>query len=389
MQDATHVDGPLSGVTVVDLTRVLAGPFATMVLHDLGARVIKVERPGTGDDARHIGPFVGERSAYFTSLNCGKESIALDLQSHGDREVFSRLLARADVLVENFRPGTMEKLGFGWDDVHARHPRMIYAAVSGFGRTGPYAERPAYDMVVQGMGGVMSITGEPGGPPTRVGASIGDITAGLFLSVGVAAALRHRERTGEGMLIDVGMLDCQVAILENAVARYTAIGEVPRPIGARHPSITPFAALRTADGEVIVAAGNDRLFTRLCDVVDRPDLGRDARFVSNAARCDHVDALHGELERALVRRTTAEWLELLEAAGIPCGPLNDVEAVVNDPHVQARHMVVDVDDARTAPLRVAGNPIKLSAFDELRRRPPAPDLDEHRAKLLTELTEPS
>jgi len=377
--------GPLDGVTVVDLTRVLAGPFATMVLHDLGARVIKVERVGVGDDARHIGPFVGDRSAYFTSLNCGKESIALDLEIPADRDVLDRLLARADVVVENFRPGTMEKLGFGWEALHARHPRLIYAAVSGFGRTGPYAQRPAYDMVVQGMGGVMSITGEDGGFPTRVGASIGDITAGLFLVAGVNAALYHRAVTGEGMLLDVGMLDCQVAILENAIARYTAMGEVPGPIGARHPSITPFAALRTRDGEVIVAAGNDKLFAQLCEVIGRPELPSNPLFLTNALRTEHVHALHDELERTLGARTSAAWLEALGAAGIPCGPLNDVAAVVADPHVQARHMIVDIDDSRVQPLRAAGNPIKSSAFDDLEARPAAPDLDEHRAALLEEL----
>lgn len=384
-QPGERSGGPLTGVTVVDLTRVLAGPFATMVLHDLGARVIKVERAGAGDDARGFGPFVGERSAYFTSLNCGKESIALDLEEPGDRSVLERLLGHADVVVENFRPGTMDRLGFGWDVLHARHPRLIYAAVSGFGRNGPYSQRPAYDMVVQGMGGVMSITGEAGGPPTRVGASVGDITAGLFLVAGVNAALYHRALTGEGMLVDVAMLDGQVAILENAIARYTAMGEVPGPIGARHPSITPFAALRTADGEVIVAAGNDKLFAMLCEVVGRPALATDPRFRSNGDRCAHVDVLHHEIERALAARTTAEWLPVLEAAGIPCGPLNDVEAVVSDPQVRARHMVVAIDDPRVAPLRVAGNPIKLSAFPELTVRPAAPDLDEDRSAILREL----
>jgi len=215
----TDVRGPLSGITVVDLTRVLAGPFCTMVLSDLGARVIKVERPGSGDDSRHIGPFVNGRSVYFSSLNRGKESIALDLAAAGDRAVFEALLERADVLVENFRPGAMERLGLGWEQLHARHPRLIYAAASGFGRTGPYRGRAAYDMVVQGMGGIMSVTGHPGSPPTRVGTSIGDIAAGLFTAIGVNAALYHRERTGEGQLIDVAMLDCQVAILENAIAR--------------------------------------------------------------------------------------------------------------------------------------------------------------------------
>jgi CoA:oxalate CoA-transferase len=299
--------------------------------------------------------------------------------------VLERLLERADVLVENFRPGTMDKLGFGWDALHVRHPRLIYAAVSGFGRTGPYSARPAYDMVVQGMGGVMSITGDDGGEPTRVGASIGDITAGLFLAAGVNAALFHRALTGEGMLVDVGMLDCQVAILENAIARYTAMGEVPRPIGSRHPSITPFAALHTADGEVVVAAGNDKLFAALCEVVGRPELADDPRFADNHVRCVHVHELHELLEQALASRTTAEWLGALEGAGIPCGPVNDVAMVVDDPHVRARNMIVDIDDPRVQPLRAAGNPVKLSAFPELTVRPPAPDLDADRAALLAEL----
>ena len=219
--------GPLSGITILDLTRVLAGPYCTLVLADLGARVIKVEAPGHGDDSRAYGPFVNGRSAYFMAMNRGKESIALDLKAAADRAVFERLLERADVLVENFRGGTMERLGYGWDVLHARHPRLIYAAASGFGHSGPYAAKPAYDMVVQGMGGIMSITGHAGGPPTRVGASIGDITAGLFTAVGVAAALHHRNASGVGLKIDVAMLDCQVAILENAISRYfvTAVGE--------------------------------------------------------------------------------------------------------------------------------------------------------------------
>ena len=388
--DATpDARGPLAGVVVLDCTRVLAGPFATMVLHDLGARVIKVERPAVGDDARGFGPFVGGRSAYFTSLNCGKESIALDLNAAADRAVFERLLARADVLVENFRPGTLDRLGFGWEALHARHPRLVYAAVSGFGRTGPYSARPAYDMVVQGMGGVMSITGAEGGAATRVGASIGDITAGLFLANGVSAALYHRAVTGEGMLVDVGMLDCQVAILENAIARYTAMGEVPGPIGSRHPSITPFAALRTADGEVVVAAGNDKLFTALVEVLGRPALATDARFADNAARCANVHALHEALEEVLGTRTTAAWLEVLEAAGIPCGPVNDVAAVVHDPHVAARHMVVPIADPAVGPLRAAGNPVKCGGFPELTVRPPAPELDADRDRLLAEFDLPA
>ena len=245
--------GPFADVTVLDLTRVLAGPYCTMVLADLGARVIKVERPGAGDDARAFGPFAGGRSAYFASLNRGKESIALDLKAEADRATFEALLARADVLVENFRPGTLERLGFGWEALAPRFPRLVYAAVSGFGASGPYADRPAYDVIAQAMGGIMSLTGQPGAPPTRVGTSIGDIAAGLFTAIGVGAALHHRSATGRGTKIDVAMLDSQVAILENAIARYLATGEVPGPLGSRHPSIAPFAAFAAADGHLVLA----------------------------------------------------------------------------------------------------------------------------------------
>ncbi len=383
---------PLSGVTVLDLTRVLAGPYCTMVLYDLGARVIKVERPGTGDDARHIGPFVmgdgedggEEQSAYFLSLNRGKESIALDLKDDADRAIFDRLLAGADVLVENYRPGTMEKLGYGWNVLHERHPGLIYAAASGFGHTGPYSRRPAYDLVVQGMGGIMSLTGAAGGPPTRVGSSIGDITAGLFTAIGVNAALYERQRTGVGRKIDVAMLDCQVAILENAIARYQATGEVPGPLGSRHPSITPFEAFRTCDGFVIVAAGNDRLFRQLCETIGRHDLAGRSEFASNALRTEHHEILRHELEATLAQDTTAAWLERLEAAEIPCGPINNVAQVLADEHVRARNMVVSVPGPGGRSLEIAGNPIKLDGTDDPPRRPAAPALDGDRERLVRE-----
>jgi CoA:oxalate CoA-transferase len=375
-------DGPLSGLVVVDLTRVLAGPYCTMVLADLGARVIKVETPETGDDSRHIGPFIKGKSAYFMSLNRGKESIALNLKDDADRSIFEDLLARADVLVENYRPGVMEKLGYGWDDLHARYPRLIYAAASGFGHTGPYKTRPAYDMVVQGMGGIMSITGHPGGPPTRVGSSIGDITAGLFTAIGVNAALYHRESSGEGMKVDVAMLDCQVAILENAIARYAATGVAPGPLGARHPSITPFAAYQASDGHIIIAAGNNTLFERLCGVLERPDLLADEGFATNDLRSQNVDRLAQEMERTLKSDTVDAWMEKLEAAGVPCGPINNVEQALNDPHVRSRNMVVTVDDPVTGPLEIAGNPIKLSAYGDPATRGTVPDLDAGRDAIL-------
>jgi CoA:oxalate CoA-transferase len=377
-------DGPYRGITVVDLSRVLAGPYCTMILSDLGARVVKVERPGTGDDARDIGPFVDGRSAYFASLNRGKQAIALDLRDPDDRVVFERLLDRADVLVENFRPGTLAGLGYGWDVLHARWPRLVYAAVSGFGHSGPYSGRPSYDMVAQAMGGVMSVTGQPGGPPTRVGTSVGDITAGLFCVIGIGAALFDRQRTGQGQFVDVAMLDSQVATLENALARYFATGQVPGPLGARHPSITPFAALRTADGHLVLAAGNDELFASLCAAIGRPELPADPRFATNDERTRHADLLHAELEDALAARPTREWLQVLDGLGVPCGPINTVADVVVDPQVTARRMIVEVDDPHGA-MRVAGNPVKLSGYDDPPTRGPIPDLDAHRAALLAEL----
>ena len=381
--------GPLAGVTVLDLTRVLAGPYCTMVLYDLGARSIKVERPGTGDDARAIGPFIesgGEReSAYFLSLNRGKQSIALDLKDDADRAVFEPLLARADVLVENFRPGTMEKLGYGWDVLHERHPRLIYAAASGFGHSGPYSRRPAYDLVVQAMGGIMSLTGTPGGPPTRVGSSIGDITAGLFTAIGVNAALFERARTGVGRKIDVAMLDSQVAILENAIARYQATGEIPGPTGARHPSITPFEAFQTRDGFVVIAAGNDSLFARLCESVGRPELAEREDFATNELRTRNHEVLRGELETSLSQETTATWLERLESAEIPCGPINDIAQVLADEHVRARNMLVTVPGPGDQPIEIAGNPIKFDGAEDPKTRPAAPKLDADRQRIVRDL----
>lgn len=377
--------GPLNGIVVLDLTRVLAGPYCTMVLADLGARVIKIEHPGGGDDARHFPPFVNDRSAYFMSLNRGKESLALDLKNEEDARLFDHLLAKADVLVENYRAGTLDRLGYDWDRLHRRHPRLILASCSGFGQTGPYRDRPAYDMVVQGMGGIMSLTGQPGGPPTRVGTSVGDITAGLFTAVGINAALWQRERTGQGVRIDVAMLDCQVAILENAIARYTATGEVPGPIGARHPSIAPFEAYQTADQPMIVAAGNDALFGRLVQALGRPELAADPRFGSNVARVRHVEDLRTAIEAVLTTRARADWLAILEQAGVPCGPLNDVAEVLRDPQIMARNMVIGCDHPVAGPVQMAGNPIKITGVADPRQRPPAPELDQDGDALRREL----
>jgi CoA:oxalate CoA-transferase len=376
--------GPLSGITVIDLSRILAGPYCTFLMAELGARVIKVEPPGKGDDAREYGPFRGGKSTYFSSINRGKESIALDLKAEADKRIFEQLLEKADILVENFRPGTMEKLGYGWETLHARYPKLIYAAASGFGHTGPFSKHPAYDMVMQGLGGVMSITGHPGTPPARVGMSIGDIGAGLYTSVAVNAALLHRERTGEATKVDVAMFDCQLALLENAIMRYTVTGEVPGPLGARHPSITPFEAFATRDGNIIIAAGNDALYLRLCAALGRADLAEHPDYRTNDLRCRNEPKLKDEIESVLRHKSTEEWIAILEKAGLPCGPINTVAQSIVHPQVEARNMMITVDDPLTGPLRLAGNPLKISGFADPPTRSPAPDLDADRAAILRE-----
>jgi CoA:oxalate CoA-transferase len=377
--------GPLSGITIVDLSRILAGPYCTMLLAELGGRVIKVEAPGGGDDARQYGPFTNGKSTYFASVNRGKESIALDLKAPGDREIFERLLDKADAIVENFRPGTMERLGYGWETLHPRYPRLIYAAASGFGHTGPFSHYPSYDMVVQGLGGIMSITGHPGMPLPRIGTSIGDLAGGLYTTIALNAALLHRERSGEATKVDVALFDCQLALLENAIMRYTTTGEIPGPLGARHPSITPFEAFTTKDGDLIIAAGNDGLWVKLTQALGRPDLADNPSYKTNPLRNQHQPQLKAEIDAILSANTRDHWIAVLEAAGIPCGPVNNVEQALAHPQTEARNMLISVDDATTGPLKLAGNPMKLSAFPDPPTRAPAPDLDADRAKILREL----
>jgi len=373
---------PLAGVTVIDLTRVLAGPFCTLLLSNLGARVIKVERPPDGDDVRTVGPFVGGSSLYFSALNYGKESIALDLRRDGDRIVFEQLLDAGDVLVENFRPGVLERLGYGWTALHSRWPRLVYAAVSGFGQTGPLRERPAFDMVAQAMGGLLSLTGHPGGPPARVGVSIGDIAAALFLTVGITSALFKRHETGRGTMIDVAMFDCQLAILENALTTHLATGVVPGRLGTRHPNIAPFQAFATRDAPLVVCAGHDGQFAALCAALGCEAVVRDERFLTPDSRRRNADALEAELESVLRTRSCAEWLAVLERAGVPCAPVNTVADAVRHPQARARHMVVEIDDPAIGTLSVAGNPIKLADVPEPTGHRPPPALDADRGAII-------
>ena len=376
--------GPLKGIRVLDLTRILAGPYATMILRDLGAEVIKIEQPGSGDEARDFGPFKNDFSLYFMSVNRGKKSVTLNLKSPRGKELFLELVKDSDILVENFRPGTMEKLGLDYESLKMHHPSLLYAACSGFGQTGPYAMRGAYDMIIQGMGGIISITGEPDRPPVRVGTSIGDITSALFTAIGILSALRHRDRTGEGQLIDVGMLDCQVAILENAMVRYFSTGDIPRPLGRRHPAITPFEVFESADGYVVIAIGNNELWRKFCEHVDRPELIDDERFHTNALRTDNHESLFPILAEIMSRHTTDAWVEALEAIGVPCGPVNTVDKVANDPQVLARDMIAEVEHDITGTVQIPGIPIKLSETPG-QIDAPAPNLGEHTSEVLTDL----
>lgn len=379
------VKGPLSGVTVIDLSRILAGPYCTLLMAEMGARVIKVETPGKGDDAREYGPFKGGKSTYFSSVNRGKQSIALDLKKDSDKKIFEKLLAKGDVLIENYRPGTMEKLGYGWAQLHPRYPKLIYAAASGFGHTGPDSAKPAYDMVVQGLGGIMSVTGHEGQPPVRIGMSIGDIGAGLYMAVAVNAALLHREKTGEATEIDIGMFDCQLALLENAIMRYTVTGEIPKPLGARHPTITPFEAFQAADGYVVISAGNDALFQRLAATLGRPAMAVNPDYASNELRQKSQPKLKAEIEAVLKTKSVAQWLPVFEVAGIPASPINNIAQALAHPQTSARNMLITVDDPASGPLKLAGNPIKFSAFPDPKTREPAPALDADRAAILKEL----
>ncbi len=351
---------PLEGVVVLDLSRVLAAPYTGMILADMGADVIKIERPGQGDDSRQYSPFKNGESVYYMSLNRGKRSVTLNMKTEEGKQILKDLVKKADVLVENFRGGTMEKLGLGYDVLKEINPRLIYSACTGFGMTGPYKYDPAYDVIVQGMGGIMSITGMPGGEPTKCGVSIGDITAGIFSAVGVMIALYNREKTGKGQLIDVSMLDCQVAILENAIARYLDSGVAPKPIGNRHASITPFQALKTSDGWVIIAVGNDTLWKKFCDLIERPDLKADERFTTNPLRTANVEVLSEELTKTFETKTMDEWLHILKEGGIPVGPINDVSRVVRDPAIIEREMIVTTQHPVAGEVKMAGVPIKLS-----------------------------
>ena len=399
--------GPLDGIRVLDLTRILSGPFATMLMADLGADVIKIEQPVTGDPARGNGPFLSARpagedgagrpteaegqaedaySAYFMSINRGKRSVAIDLGKARGRDLLLDMAKHADVLVENFRPGTMARFGLDYETLRARNPALVVASISGFGQSGPYAHRPALDVIVQGMGGMLSITGEPGRGPVRPGASIGDITAALFTTIAIQSALLERERSGEGQYIDVSMLDCQVAIMENAFMRYFTLGQTPQRLGTRHPSSTPFQAFDTSDGQVVVAimGGSTDQWPLFCAAIDHVELIDDDRYLTGWGRTQHYDELIPVIEAAIRQRTTAEWVEILSGMGVPAGPVQDIAQVAADPQIAHRGMFVALDHPALGPTMFTGNPMKLSRTPGAPPRLP-PNLGEHSAEVLAEL----
>ncbi len=377
--------GPLSDITVLDFTRVLSGPYCTMALADLGARVIKLEHPGRGDDTRRWGPpFVGDESAYFLSVNRNKESIAIDFKTPGGREVVDRLIAKADVIVENFRPGTLDALGLDAATVRADRPALIYCSISGYGQTGPRRDEPGYDAVMQAEGGLMSITGAADGPPYRLGVAIVDIVSGMFAAQGVLAALVARGNTGQGQVVDIGMLDATVALLTYQAGNYFATGDVPGRLGNRHPTIAPYETFATADGDLALAVGNDGLWQAFCRAAQLDDLAADSRFATNALRLANYDALKPRLDAVFATRTRADWSARLLEHGVPCGGVRTVAEVFADPQTLAREMVATVPHATLGEVRVTGVPVKLSETPGSVRTGP-PTLGQHTAAILEEL----
>ncbi|WP_454017130.1 CaiB/BaiF CoA transferase family protein [Azospirillum sp. Marseille-Q6669] len=358
--------GPLSHVRVLELSRVLAGPWAAQTLADLGADVIKVERPGAGDDTRAWGPpWAGEESAYFLSTNRGKRSITIDFERPEGQELVRKLAAQADVVIENFKVGGLVKYGLDYDSLKAINPGLVYCSITGFGQDGPYAKRAGYDFMIQGMGGLMSITGQPdaeaGGGPVKVGVAVTDVFTGLYATIGVLGALSHRDRTGEGQWVNLALLDVQVAVLANQAMNYLVGGKAPQRLGNAHPNIVPYQAFATLDGHIILAVGNDGQFAKFCQVAGRPELAQDPRYATNPARVANRKELVPILELLLEQRTSRDWLSALEAVGVPCGPINDVSQVFADPHVQARHIHQDLPHPTAGTVPTVASPIRYSA----------------------------
>jgi len=385
----TSTDGVLAGLRVLDFSRILAGPFCSMMLGDFGADVIKVGQPGVGDGTRQWGPpWYGEGedalSAYYVSVNRNKRSVTLNLKTEAGRSLARQLAGHSHVVVENFKAGQMASFGLGYEDLKAVNPALVYCSVTGFGQTGPYRNRPGYDYVVQGMSGLMSITGPVEGPPYKIGVAISDVIAGLFAASAILAAVRHSERTGEGQYIDIALLDVQIAALVNVVSNYLASEQAPPRLGNQHPNIVPYQTFSASDGDFVLACGNDRQFGRLCELVGHPDWASDPRFATNPARVENRDVLVPLLQEVFARRTSKVWVEAILAADIPAGPINDIPTALSDPHVQARGLVVEVAGIGDSLLKLVGPPAQLSPNSATVRLPP-PALGEHTEQVLQEV----
>jgi len=377
--------GALAGLTVLDLSRVLSGPFATMTLADLGADVVKIEQPGTGDDTRQWGPpFQGDEAAYFLSVNRNKRSLAVDLKSADGLALVRDLARRADVVVENFRPGTAARLGLGYDGLAAENPGLVYASISGYGQTGPDSHRAGYDAIAQARSGIMSVTGEADGPPVRVGVSSADLVAGMWAVIGILAALRERDRSGQGQWVDISLLDGSVSWLTYVASGYFATGTRPPRYGSAHPTIAPYQGFATKDGDLMLAVGNDAIWRRFASVAGLADLLEDPRFTTNPLRVEHRDELLPLVADAMAARTSVEWVEVLDAAGVPVGPIQTVDEVVTDPQVLARGMIGEVKHPTAGTVRTIGCPVRLTATPpQVRTAPPL--LGQHTDDVLAEL----
>jgi len=383
---------PLNNIRILDITRALAGPYCTMMLGDLGADVIKVERPGSGDESRGWGPpFVGKsygpypgESAYFIAANRNKRSLTVNIQTVEGQEIVRRLAGISDVLVENYRTGDLEEMGLGYPDLHGLYPKLIYCSISGYGRTGPFAERPGYDAILQAEGGMMSITGPVDGPPSRVGIPIIDITSGMFAATAILAALRARDITGEGQLVDISLFDSHIALLTNVASNYLVGEEPPRRLGNAHPNLTPYEAFSARDGWFVLGAANERQWGLLCDLLRRPDMKTDSRFAANRDRVTNRDVLVAELNKTFSERDVDDWLADLIEAGLPCGPINSIPQVFDHPQARAREMILESEHPTAGTVRLTGFPYKLSGTPAEIHRPP-PLLGEHTEEVLTDL----